>query len=84
MANEFFKGLLFGLGQSVAGIIVVTFLGKSICKYVYYSMKEFETQEIKKNIQETKPPETKLKIKVNRSIDESLLSDGETIQIHHL
>lgn len=77
--SDFFRGFCFGLGQSVAGIIVVGIFGEKICKYIYYTMKDFETKE--KKTEKTDLTMQNISTEHIKNCDESLLSDGETIQI---
>lgn len=77
--SEFFRGFCFGLGQSVAGIIIVGVFGERICKYVFNTMKDIEKKETKlgkEDLTMQNIPTDQIK-----NCDESLLSDGETIQI---
>lgn len=78
--SDFFKGFVFGLGQSAAGVIVISIFGKSISLYILKMFKEIEKQEDnkRKNIIEV-PSQNKYE---KKDTEESLLSDGETIQIN--
>ena len=77
--SEFFRGFCFGLGQSAAGFIIIGLFGERICKYIINTI---EKKQIKEN-DENKTDLTmqNLYSKCIKNYDESLLSDGETIQI---
>jgi hypothetical protein len=80
MANsEFFKGFVFGLGQSAAGVIVIGIFGKAISLYILRIFKEIEKQE---NTKKGTVDINMQNIYERKDNEESLLSDGETIQIN--
>ncbi len=82
--NEVLKGICFGFGQSIAGIIFLSFFGKKIYKYVVESINQIE-QDKKENISDLNMQkiynETFNEKEVYSNSDEYLLSDGETIKI---
>lgn len=89
--SEFFRGFCFGLGQSVAGIIIIGIFGERICKYIVDIMKDIDnkknstdktdltmlTIESPQSIKSTQTTQ----IESMKNCEESLLSDGETVQI---
>jgi hypothetical protein len=79
--NEILKGVCFGIGQSIAGVLFLTFFGKKIYKYVVDSVNEMEQRQEKVedlNMQQMYNDTIKEK---DVNSDECLLSDGETIKI---
>jgi hypothetical protein len=85
--NEVLKGVCFGFGQSIAGIIFLTIFGKKIYKYMIKSFKEIDT-EVETKVETECIPDLNMQKLYNDTIkekevtsDEYLLSDGETIKI---
>lgn len=79
--NEVIRGICFGIGQSIAGLIVVSLFGKTIYRYVIKSCQAIETEQ---NVEKTDLDMQKMyneTVKDDKASEECLLSDGETIKI---
>jgi len=83
--NEVLKGICFGFGQSIAGVLFLTFFGKKIYKYVVESIKSIEDDKKQDNVAELNMQQmynnTINQKETSSNSDECLLSDGETIKI---
>ncbi len=84
--QEILKGLCIGLGQSIAGILILTIFGKKIYKYMIKSCKELDDQLKTEKTNEN--PDLYMQKLYNETVkdkqtssEECLLSDGETIKI---
>lgn len=82
--NEVIRGICFGIGQSIAGLIVVSLFGKTIYRYVIKSCQAIDAENNEPNVEKADLDMQKMyneTVKDDKASEECLLSDGETIKI---
>ena len=85
--HKVIRGICFGIGQSIAGLIVISLFGKSIYRYVIKSFNEIESEKKEQTDETSKTDVVDMQkmynetVKDDKASEECLLSDGETIKI---